>query len=107
MYVTQAASIFARAVVPQRSRQARCNVLNEMTRNIKHILSLQLSQIHEEKGLALAQKYIKMDFQKVLLMDEARANLDGQDEWAKVWNPNGTPTPYRFSLQQEGGGIMI
>ena len=48
-----------------------------------------------------------MDFQNVLFTDEARATLDGPDGWAKVWNPNGTPTPYRFRRQQGGGSIMF
>ena len=101
------ASIFARAGIAPRSRQARCNVLNEMARNIKPIPRPPLSKIHRGKRMAWAQNYMKMDFQRVLFTDEARATLDGPDGWAKVWNPNGTPTPYRVHRQQGGGGIMF
>ena len=101
------ASIFARAAVSPRSRQTRCNVLNEMARNIKPIPRPPLSRTHKEKRLAWAQKYLKLDFQRVLFTDEARATLDGPDGWAKIWNLNGTPTPYRFRRQQGGGGIMF
>lgn len=101
------ASIFARAGVTPRSRQARCNVLNEMARNIKAIPRPPLSHTHKEKRVAWAQKYVKMDFQQVLFTDEARATLDGPDGWAKCWTLHGTPTPYRFRRQQGGGGIMF
>lgn len=101
------ATIFARAGVIPRSRQARCNVLNEMARNINPIPRPPLNQIHKEKRLAWAQKYMKMNFQNVLFTDEARATLDGPDGWAKVWNPIGTPTPHRFRRQQGGGSIMF
>ena len=54
-----------------------------------------------------AQNYMKLDFQRVLFTDEARATLDGPDGWAKVWKPNGAPTPYRIRRQQGGGGVMF
>ena len=43
----------------------------------------------------------------MLFTGEARAALDGRNGRAKVWTPNGTPTPCRFHRQQEGGGIMF
>ena len=57
------ASIFARAGVALSPRQVRCNVLNEMAWNIKHVPRPPLSQIDKENRLDLAQKYMKMNFQ--------------------------------------------
>ena len=51
----------------------------------------------------MKMKYMKID----LYAGEARATLDGQDAASKVWNPNGTPTPYKFRRQQDGRGIMF
>ena len=45
------ASIFTRAGVTPKSRQAGSNVLNEIAPNIKHNLSIPLRQIHNEKRL--------------------------------------------------------
>ena len=43
------ASIFARSGVTPRFKQVRCNVLNEMARNTKHISTPPLSKIHKNK----------------------------------------------------------
>ena len=63
-----------------------------------------LSQIHKGRRLAYAQKYMKMDFQQVLFTSEASATLNGRDGWAKIWTPNGIPTPWKLRRR---GGIMI
>ena len=62
------------------SRNSRCNVSNEMIRNVKLVSRHFLNQILKKKCISCAEKYIKTDIKKVLFTDEARVTLDGPDK---------------------------
>ena len=73
------ASIFSLAGIDPVSRKIKFSVLDEMARNVKPISRPALNKTHKEKDIALAEKYLKTDFQQVLFTKEVGATLDSPD----------------------------
>lgn len=88
------------------SRITLCRILKETTISVKPIARPTLNKNHKEKCIAWAKKYMKINFQNVIFMDEARAALDGPDGWDKIWIPLGASRLHRIRYQQ-GGGFVI
>ena len=92
--------------ITPKSRSATCRILRTMGNVRKAEQRPILARIHCEKRLSFAEKYMKLDFSRVVFSDECRATLDGPDGFATGWVlKNETPTIFR--RQQGGGDVMF
>ena len=94
--ITSSTIIFRNAGLQNISKSIRCRVLRTLAKHVKPEVWPPLKDIHKEKRMAWAKKYLKLDFQHVLFTDECRATLDGPDGWSKIWVPNGALRPHRL-----------
>jgi len=92
------------ATVP---RSTRCRLLKKVGASVRPVTKPRLTKIHIQIRMKWAKENMKVDFSKVLFIDETRATLDGPDGWSKGWVVNGRDPHHRFRRQQGGGGIMI
>ncbi|KAF4647351.1 hypothetical protein FOZ61_004295, partial [Perkinsus olseni] len=99
--------IFDEAGVTPKGKTTRNKVLKEVGKVVKPRPRPSLTQKHKKDRLDWARANLKRDFSTVIWTDEARATLDGPDNWATGWILNGSTTPVRVRRQQGGGGVMI
>jgi transposase len=99
--------IFAGVDLPDVSRSTRCRILRGIALHQKAKAQPLLTTRHLTLRLQWAEKYMKLDFSRVLFTDEMRATLDGPDGWASGWIPPSGWTASRIRRQQGGGGVMV
>ena len=88
-------------------KSTRCLILQRIAKCKKPLVRPPLKQVHREKRLEWAKKYLKQNFEFVLFTDEYRATLDGPDGWARGWCDAKALCPQRIRRQQGGGGVMF
>lgn len=99
--------IFDDAGIPNISKKLRCATLRGLANWRSATKVPPISAVNKQKRLDWAQKYLTMDFTKVLFTDECRASLDGPDYWSRGWLAIGASRPVRVKRQQGGGGVMF
>ncbi|KAF4687115.1 hypothetical protein FOZ60_004264 [Perkinsus olseni] len=90
--------IFDEAGVTPKGKTTRNKVLEEIGKVVKPRPRPSLTQKHKKDRLDWARANLKRDFSTVIWTDEARATLDGPDNWATGWILNGSTTPVRVRL---------
>ena len=88
-------------------KSTRCLILQRIAKCKKPLVRPPLKQVHQEKRLEWAKKYLKQNFEFVLFTDECRATLDGPDGWARGWCDAKALCPQRIRRQQGGSGVMF
>ena len=63
--------------------------------------------MNRSKRAAWAEEYMKLDFRRVIFIDECRAILDGPDDFCRGWLHTATEIPRRLRRQQGGDGVMF
>ena len=99
--------VFESAGVPDVPKSTRCRILRRIGKCGKPVVRPPLKAIHKKKRMEWAQKYIELNFQTVLFIDECRATLDSPDGWRRGWFCKEGPRPQRIRRQQGGGGVMF
>ena len=99
--------VFEACKLPKVSRTTRCKALKEVAKVRKAQRRPPLNKNHKAKRISWAEKYMKIDFSRVIFTDECRATLDGPDGWARGWITQGQSAPVQLRRQQGGGGVMF
>ena len=81
-------------------KSTRCSILQRIAKCKKPLVRPPLKQVHREKRLEWAKKYLKQNF-------ECRATLDGPDGWRQGWCDTKALCPQHIRHQQGGGGVMF
>ena len=89
------------------TRTTWCHLLKKVGTSVKSITMPPLTKIHVQKHLKWAEGNMKVDFSKVLFMDESCDSLNGPDDWSKRLVVNRWDCYKHLRCQQEGGGILI
>ena len=66
----------------------QCCVLKKVRTSVKPVTMIPLTKTHLQKGLKWTEDNMKVDFSKVLFLNESHATFDGPDGWSKSWVVN-------------------
>ena len=99
--------IFEAVSLPNVRKSTRCHILKRVGKCGKPVVRPPLRKVHRENRIKWAEKYMKVNFGKVLFTDECRATLDGPDGWRRGWYDMQASPPQRVRRQQGGGGVII
>ena len=96
-------SIFEAAGIVNRCCQTRSTALNKLGKTVKPKARPPISHRNKQKRVFWAEKYMKVDFSKVIFTDECCATLD----WPDSWIIEGESIPVRLRRQQGARGVMF
>ena len=101
------AAIFSKAGVFNICKTTRNKTLRELGSMKSAQKRPPISGRNKIKRLNWAQRYMKVNFEKVIFTDECRATLDGPDGWRRGWVIEGGEAPWVVKRQQGGGGVKF
>lgn len=100
-------NIFLDAVDKLPSRSTRCRILHKTASIRSGKLCPKLTTEHKYSRLKWAEKYMKIDWRRVIFSDECRVSCDGPDSFKRGWIRDGWQ-PSKFNRQfQKGGSVLF